>query len=124
MRVVDDLALPSSTLATRLARARVVELVGAIDPSVLEVAELLTSELVANAVLHGIGPINLHVVADEAYLRVEVADGSAALPAIAGAPPAVGGRGLAIIEHLARTWGADATPTGKTVWFELGLDDR
>lgn len=123
MSSVDDLALPSSGIATRLARARVVGFLGDADPRVVEVAELLTSELVANAVLHGVGPITLHLAADETHLRVEVADGSTHLPGIVDAPREVGGLGLPIVDHLSRAWGADATPSGKTVWFELALDD-
>jgi hypothetical protein len=32
---------------------------------------------------------------------------------------AVTGRGLALVEQLASSWGVDATPAGKVVWCEV-----
>ncbi|WP_159049211.1 ATP-binding protein, partial [Streptomyces canus] len=32
-----------------------------------------------------------------------------------------GGRGLYLVNRLARRWGATRLSTGKVVWFELGL---
>jgi hypothetical protein len=29
------------------------------------------------------------------------------------------GRGMRIVDRVAKTWGAVATPSGKDVWFEL-----
>jgi hypothetical protein len=55
-------------------------------------------------------------------LRVVVFDGSPVLPvprrAHAGAED---GRGLALVEVLAVSWGVDARPDGKSLWFEVGL---
>jgi two-component sensor histidine kinase len=90
--------------------------------SVCETAELLTSELVTNAVMHGEGGIGLAVFVDGAGMRVEVSDDSAARPQLRGAGAGnTGGRGLQLIESCAVAWGATprAEPAGKNVWFRL-----
>lgn len=95
------------------------------SPDDLDLAVLLVSELVTNAVLHGSAPIVLRLTHWEASLRVEVDDAGTCLgPAEAGGwdLTAEGGRGLALVEALATSWGSVAhggLSTGKTVWFEI-----
>ena len=85
-----------------------------------EIAELLTSELVTNAVVHATTEILLRVEANPSLVRVEVSDAGAGLPAIR--TPDVGGYGLRIVDRLASRWGVDpAGANGKVVWFELDL---
>ncbi len=89
---------------------------------VLEVLELLTSELVTNAVVHGSPPIELVVSIEERAIRVSVHDTSAAPPRRRSATAVdIGGRGLALVDALAPRWRAEADRPGpgKTVWFEL-----
>ena len=93
-----------------------------------EVAELLTSELVANAVGHAETDVTVTVMQGPP-LQVEVHDGVAATDAlrrmIAVAPPnadvsSVSGRGLGIVHTLATRIGLDDdSADGKVVWFEL-----
>ncbi|MDQ3945660.1 MAG: ATP-binding protein, partial [Actinomycetota bacterium] len=54
-------------------------------------------------------------------VRVEVMDASESAPAPrVAADEDVSGRGLALVESLARRWGVDpAVGGGKTVWFEV-----
>jgi two-component sensor histidine kinase len=82
---------------------------------------LLVSELVANAVAHGLPEVHLDVRMDGcSRIRVEVSDGSRALPELQ--PPTLeraSGRGLQIVDAMASTWGAQLQPHGKVVWFEL-----
>jgi anti-sigma regulatory factor (Ser/Thr protein kinase) len=92
------------------------------DPD--DIAALLTSEAVTNAVVHAATRLELEVKFDtEAeLLRVEVRDGDPTPPVVRHPPKTdVGGRGMALIEVLARRWGTDPTDTGKVVWFELDV---
>jgi anti-sigma regulatory factor (Ser/Thr protein kinase) len=90
---------------------------------VLDLAVLLTSELVTNAVLHGLGPVQLLLDDDGDRLRIEISDGETALPPGPGRPDGtqVSGRGLLIVDSLADRWGSHSRPVppGKIVWFEV-----
>ncbi|MFF7995753.1 ATP-binding protein [Kitasatospora xanthocidica] len=82
---------------------------------------LLVAELVANAMLHGDGPLELLLDATGARLRVGVSDRSPALPAprLPHEPALPGGHGLVIVERLADRWGAEPHGRGKTIWAEF-----
>ena len=85
-----------------------------------EVAELLVSELVTNALRHAAGPYRLTLYATDGLLRGEVEDaGTAPLYVNQAHPADEHGRGLDMINLLACCWGSQSTPRGKTVWFEL-----
>jgi anti-sigma regulatory factor (Ser/Thr protein kinase) len=86
-----------------------------------EVAELLVSELVTNAIRHGTGAINLTITMRDGTLRFEVQDEAADLvPHIRPVGAAdEGGRGLHLVGMLSSRWGATRTAAGKVVWFEL-----
>ena len=90
------------------------------------VALLVLSELVTNAVLHGAEPIQVCVTSDGTSLRIEVSDGDTHTGRIAPQPhrpsDQAGGRGLHIVNSLAREWGVTNDGTGKTVWAEVGLE--
>ena len=91
---------------------------------VVEAALLLTSELVTNAVLHAAGTINIDVDLDLTAVRVEVGDTSheGPTPREAGDAEATSGRGLHLVEAMARAWGVNRQPDdGKVVWFELDV---
>jgi anti-sigma regulatory factor (Ser/Thr protein kinase) len=91
---------------------------------VVEAALLLTSELVTNAVLHAEGTINVDVDLDLTAVRVEVGDASHERPTPRDVddPEATTGRGLHLVEAMARAWGVDRQPDdGKVVWFELDV---
>jgi anti-sigma regulatory factor (Ser/Thr protein kinase) len=91
-----------------------------------EVAILLTSELVTNAVTHGTPTagtfVLLTIACDAAGLRVDVHDGCGDLPVLGNAPSeAETGRGLLLVTSLSAEWGFYATPAGKAVYFTLEL---
>lgn len=92
-----------------------------------QVVELLASELLANAVLHGSADkaIRLHMSTTDRFVRVAVTDNLPQRPVVLHPEPiAPAGRGMAIIEAMSNRWGVDPLPTGgKTVWFEIDLDE-
>jgi anti-sigma regulatory factor (Ser/Thr protein kinase) len=91
------------------------------EPVVIEAAELLTTELVTNAVVHVGCKSHLFIRALKGVVRVEVTDPDDRIPEMA-APDveAPAGRGLVIVNGLASAWGVERPPDGgKTVWFEL-----
>lgn len=119
--VLVAVALASSVEAASQARHVVRDLLrqGHRDDMV-DTACLLTSELVANAVVHAGAPVELVVDLDKARLAVEVIDasGDEAVPRHAE-PLDTDGRGLAMVEHLADAWGVTRIIPGKSVWFSL-----
>ena len=138
-RVCRVVRLASRLSAVAAARAEVTSALRAwcvpVDP---DVAILLTSELVTNAVTHATANANptgktadrgstgeavlLVIAADDAGLRVDVHDGSGDLPVVAGCPAesdAETGRGLLLVTSLSAEWGFYRTPGGKAVYFTL-----
>ncbi|MFE8016659.1 ATP-binding protein [Streptomyces antibioticus] len=90
-----------------------------------DVAELLVSELVTNALRHASGPIGVRLVRParpERVLLVEVSDPVPDLPKERAAHPEdESGRGLQLVASASRRWGSRPGDTGKTVWFELAV---
>src|ERR1700734_2377452 len=139
VRVCRVVRLAQRLSAVAAARAEVEAAIGAwcvpVDP---DVAILLTSELVTNAVTHAAanaGPnghaasrgraaeaVLLVIAADDAGLRVDVHDGSGDLPVLGDCPAdanAETGRGLLLVTSLSAEWGFYRTPGGKAVYFTL-----
>ena len=87
--------------------------------------ELLTSEVASNAVRHAASEFSVIVRYDGAVVRIEVGDGSRALPVARNPKPDdTGGRGMFIVEKLSSSWGVSPTVDGKRVWFELPAVSR
>lgn len=99
----------------------------------VDIAELLVSELATNAVVHAGGRYRLTLSLGIGTLRCEVADERRHLPR----PPhrqtesdddrdldldSENGRGLFLVDALAHRWGSRLVEEGKEVWFELRLD--
>ncbi|MFC8952601.1 ATP-binding protein [Streptomyces sp. NPDC057101] len=128
--------LPHTTAAVPIARALIRDALADIDPRAVggpdrDTAELLTAELVANAVEHtgGRGPIELVVelFPGPGGCQIEVHDSE---PSRAGElvcpepgtevdPWQEHGRGLLLIRALSSDCGHRPTPHGKAVWFTL-----
>ena len=90
---------------------------------VTELAELLVSELVTNALRHASGQIDLTALLLDEVLVVSVSDGDQPLPRLRRvADSDEGGRGLQLVAMLASRWGSRVTPEGKVVWCELALE--
>jgi anti-sigma regulatory factor (Ser/Thr protein kinase) len=85
-------------------------------------ALLITSELATNAVEHATSAFRVRLRRSDTALRVAVDDVGPAQPERRTAQPAdFGGRGVAIVERVARRWGCEPSPDGKSVWAELAV---
>ncbi|SDK29841.1 ATP-binding protein [Streptomyces indicus] len=126
------IALPHTVAAVPVARALVRTALQDIDPETAadcDTAELLTAELVANAVEHtsGDAPIELVVELLPTGCQVEVHDPSPNPPGDLTRPSALEepdpwqehGRGLLLIRTLSQACGHRLTDSGKAVWFTL-----
>ena len=91
-----------------------------VDP---DMAVLLTSELVTNAIRHEVtGIVTLAITCSAGQLRVDVHDTSRALPMLVDAPlDAETGRGLMLVSNLSTEWGFYRTPAGKAVYFTIAF---
>jgi anti-sigma regulatory factor (Ser/Thr protein kinase) len=120
--VMSTIELPPEPTSPGVARRFVADCLARLDGAPTDVVALLVSELVTNAVLHARTPMTVTVNVGDDAVRVEVQDGSPALPTLRQydrrAPT---GRGLQMVERLAGRWGVDAGDGSKTVWFELAL---
>lgn len=87
---------------------------------VMDEAELLVSELVTNAVVHGAPPVTVNIECDSTEgLLVAVTDGSpdTPVPQEVGLD-AEGGRGIRLVDLISDRWGvAPSRGHGKAVWF-------
>ena len=111
VRTLVDRELPQVLESVPYARDLVV---GSVPADVRRNAALVVSELVANAVKHGCGPVGLLVETDGRAVRIAVRDAGAA-PRVDGSD----GFGLQIVDRLARATGVDRDETGKTFWAEV-----
>lgn len=119
----DDYELVADTVPASVARIRrfAADACRTATPTVdSDTVALLVSEVATNALVHGEGSVRIRVSRTTSGLRVEVHDGSPALPSRRQATPMdEGGRGIALVEALSSGWGAERTDDGKTVWFEV-----
>ena len=122
---LESLTLPSDLSSVGDARRFVSAIAGecAVPPETVDVGMLAVSELVTNALVHGIPPVEVQVAVSRELLRVGVFDASDRPPEMIPAADATseGGRGLAIVDALTDGWGytGRTDAPGKAVWFEL-----
>jgi DNA-binding NarL/FixJ family response regulator len=92
-----------------------------VDPSAMDVIELLTTELVTNAIRHAHSNARVAASLVGGRIRVSVSDDGPGLPTVKeAAQDDESGRGLSLVETMALDWGIEPLPVGKTVWFETG----
>ncbi|GAA4895489.1 ATP-binding protein [Streptomyces coeruleoprunus] len=92
-----------------------------VAPEPADAAELLTSELVTNALIHTDHGAVVTATLGPTALRVEVRDFVPDLPDpyVPASDEGTHGRGLLLVQALADAWGVRAQGVGKVVWFEL-----
>jgi anti-sigma regulatory factor (Ser/Thr protein kinase) len=118
-------ALPREARSAGLARELLRAELPVGDARLAYTAELLTDELVANAMLHGAGAVLLEFSVLPRTLRVAVTDESPDTAFGVGRDPGgrePSGRGLFLVDSLATRWGVAPASRGKSVWFELAIE--
>lgn len=111
--------LPGEPASIGRARHAVLRTARAWDLAGVGHAELVVSELVANAVLHGWGQVQLRLYDTGDGLRIEVEDSNPTPPVTTdGHPGRIGGFGMQIVERLA-DWGWRPSRGGKLVWAKV-----
>lgn len=109
---------PGDPVAVRTGRLVVQDcLAVAAGPAAVDDAVLAVSELLTNAVCVARDCIRLVVEITDRTVRVEVFDDGPGTPRVGiSSTDRTGGRGLAIVETVATSWGVRADPPGKWVW--------
>ena len=104
-------------------------------PALADTAELLTSELMTNSVqaserlkrradLAVVPVVRLRLLSDQVSLVIRVWDGNEEMPVRKDAGvDAESGRGLMLVESLAKEWGAYRKANGKVVWAMITSAD-
>jgi hypothetical protein len=115
-------ALPAGTMAVPAARGFTSDTMCAwgVPERTREIAELVVSELVGNAVEHGGGVNEFALSLRDDVVRVDVVDHNAELPVpYTPDPVEARHRGLLIVAALSTRWGSVRVGSGKSVWAEL-----
>jgi anti-sigma regulatory factor (Ser/Thr protein kinase) len=85
-------------------------------------AQLVVSELVTNALMHGDGALVLRASITGDTVQISVTDSGDDLPEVLPVDPTrIGGLGLIVVDRIASEWGVSPFPGGKTVWAALTL---
>jgi anti-sigma regulatory factor (Ser/Thr protein kinase) len=118
---VVTLDLPPEPMSATVARQVTRKHLAVSCPSeAVEIAALLVTELVTNAVLHARTAIVLAVDCAPGRVFIRVADRSASVPRHRTyGTDAATGRGIALVDELATSWGVERSPHGKAVWCEI-----
>jgi anti-sigma regulatory factor (Ser/Thr protein kinase) len=123
--VIGSITLPGRPDQVGAARAFVAKVLGEAEPAT-EIAVLLVSETVTNAVLHSNsrrpgGTVTVTVVEIGGGVRVEVSDAGSdqSAPVVKGDGCVSGGHGLFLVQTLASQWGYLRDEVSTTVWFWL-----
>jgi hypothetical protein len=95
-------------------------------PELAEPACIAVTEMVNNVVAHALTPMTVRLAPRNNSLHVAVRDHSPRQPSYAGLAPltSTGGRGLLLIDTVARRWGSSPVPGGKMVWCVLHAEDE
>ncbi len=113
--------LPDAVMHARRFTARTLRSWGVTEE--LDVALLVVSELVTNAIAHTQGEVQLDLTLAGDRLRIAVNDASPRTPVKPASVDweATGGRGLLLVEAMSSSWGSVPLSGGKQVWSEISL---
>jgi anti-sigma regulatory factor (Ser/Thr protein kinase) len=92
-----------------------------LDDDTVQSVVLVVDELVTNAVIHAGTPIDVRVQHDAGIVHCVVSDRQTDGPLPRIIETADGrGRGLRLVDVVARRWGVDRDTAGTDVWAEIG----
>ncbi len=120
---------PASVAAARFGLTAELRQAGVL-PAAVGDAALVVSELLSNAIRHARplpgALVEVTWALGSGSLEITVSDGGSATRPRPAHPSlsSLGGRGLAIVEHLASRWGVSAGDTRTTVWAVLPAPRR
>ncbi|MFF8289539.1 SpoIIE family protein phosphatase [Streptomyces sp. NPDC016309] len=116
--------LPDAVMHARRFAARTLRGWGVAEE--VDMALLVVSELVTNAIAHTQGEVRLDLTLAGDRLRIAVNDASPRTPVKSPSVDweATGGRGLMLVEALSTSWGSVPLSGGKQVWCEVALSPR
>jgi len=124
VRVAGTVLLPCVPASVAVARQRLaaeLTAAGIFDGVVVDTV-LVVSELLSNAIRHArpLPGSNLRLAweLNDGVVEIAVSDGGAATRpmTVQATVSSLGGRGLDIVDYLARSWGVRTDDTGLTVW--------
>ena len=113
--------LPPTAESVPAARQLVGTVTGHLPRRAREAAELVTSELATNSVVHAGTPFSVFAAADDDSVEVVVADHTGWTPDDHNSDS--NGHGLLLVGLLAAEWAAVMEADGKRVWARLEVDD-
>lgn len=116
------LAMSSGVPPLRLLRGKIDAALSDVRPELVADIQLVATELVTNAYLHGAHPVEFHMSTEpeQRVVRIEVFDRGAAMPQVRHPDVRTfNGRGLLLVEAFSARWGVVARGDGKTVWAEF-----
>ncbi|HKI28730.1 MAG TPA: ATP-binding protein [Actinomycetota bacterium] len=125
MRPQAELRLPPELTTPAFARAAVAAMSSGLPEEVVSDVELLTTELVTNALKHATASQSEQIIVRLVLhdrVRVEVIDSGPSFDPrpVRPDPGSTTGWGLFLVDTLATSWGVELEGRGKKIWFEVG----
>ena len=125
MRPQAELRLPPELTTPAFARAAVAAMSSGLPEEVVSDVELLTTELVTNALKHATASQSEQIIVRlvlQDRVRVEVIDPGPPFDPrpVRPDPGSTTGWGLFLVDTVATSWGVEPEGRGKKVWFEVG----
>ena len=111
--------LPPKPSSVPVARQLVHDVTAHLPRRAREAAELVTSELATNSVVHAGTQFEVFAAADDEVVEVVVADGTGWAPSESDGA----GHGLLLVGLLSTDWATQIEPAGKRVWAQVAVDD-
>jgi anti-sigma regulatory factor (Ser/Thr protein kinase) len=119
--IVQTRIFPAEVRSAGLARSFVEQELAGYDSHLVDDVVMTTSELAANAVVHGGSEFVVTIAHSPAGLRLSVADSGPGQPTLRSDRIGPAGRGLYLVDALATRWGVERKTEGKVVWAQFEL---